>query len=140
MSTINLGRVIGGGLLAGLVINISEIVLNTMVLGTQMEAAVQARNLPPIGGEAIAGFVIFGFVLGIGCVWLYAAIRPRFGPGPSSAACAGSAVWFFAYLYPSAGMALMHMFPRRVLAVGLVWGLVEIIVATIAGAWVYSEA
>ena len=139
MRTINLGRVIGGGLLAGLVINISETVLNTMVVGTQMAAAVHARNLPPIGGQAIAGFVVFGFLLGIGCVWLYAAIRPRFGPGPSSAACAGSAVWFFAYLYPSAGMALMHMFPRRLIAVGLVWGLAEIIIATIVGAWVYRE-
>jgi hypothetical protein len=104
-----------------------------------MEAAVRRLNLPPIGGNAIAGFVVFGFLLGIGCVWLYAAIRPRFGPGPGSAACAGSAVWFFAYLYPSAGMALMHMFPRRLIAIGLVWGLVEVIVATIAGAWAYTE-
>src|SRR5207249_8900333 len=68
---------------------------------------------------AIGGFILFGFVLGVGCVWLYAAIRPRFGPGVGTAACAGAVVWFFAYLYPSTGMALMHMFPRRVLAVGV---------------------
>jgi len=140
MHTINYGRVIVGGLLAGLLINISETLLNAVVLARQMEAAVQRMNLPPIGGQAIAGFVVFGFVLGIGCVWLYAAIRPRFGAGPGTAACAGATVWFFAYLYPSTGMALMHMFPRRVLAVGVVWGLVELLIATVAGAWVYTEA
>ena len=34
----------------------------------------------------------------------------------------------------------MHMFPRRVLAVGVVWGLVELIIATVVGAWAYTEA
>ena len=74
MHTINYARVIVGGLLAGLLINISETLLNAVVLARQMEAAVQRLNLPPIGGQAIAGFVVFGFVLGIGCVWQYAAI------------------------------------------------------------------
>jgi len=140
MHTINYGRVILGGLLAGLLINISETLLNAVVLASQMAAAVQRMNLPPIGGQAIGGFILFGFVLGVGCVWLYAAIRPRFGPGVGTAACAGAVVWFFAYLYPSTGMALMHMFPRRVLAVGVAWGLVELIMATVAGAWLYTEA
>src|SRR5207245_7891874 len=104
MHTINYARVIVGGLLAGLLINISESLLNAVVLARQMEAAVERMNLPPIGGQAIGGFIFFGFVLGIGCIWLYAAIRPSFGPGVSTAACAGATVWFFAYLYPSTGM------------------------------------
>ena len=32
-------------------------------------------------------------------VWLYAAIRPRFGPGPKTAICAGLIVWGLSYLY-----------------------------------------
>jgi len=66
MHTINYARVIVGGLLAGLLINISETLLNAVVLARQMEAAVQSMNLPPIGGQAIAGFVVFGFVLASG--------------------------------------------------------------------------
>jgi hypothetical protein len=27
-------------------------------------------------------------------MWLYAAIRPRYGPGPKTAAVAGFALWF----------------------------------------------
>ena len=39
MGKINIARVIAGGLLAGLVINVSETILNTVVLGSQLEAA-----------------------------------------------------------------------------------------------------
>ncbi len=42
MGRINMGRVIVGGLLAGLIVNISEFVLNTMVIGLDMEAAMKA--------------------------------------------------------------------------------------------------
>jgi hypothetical protein len=29
-------------------------------------------------------YIVMDFVVGILTVWLYAAIRPRYGPGPSS--------------------------------------------------------
>jgi len=38
--------------------------------------------------------VLTGFMQGIATVWLYAAIRPRFGPGPKTALIAGMGVWF----------------------------------------------
>jgi NADH:ubiquinone oxidoreductase subunit 3 (subunit A) len=34
-------------------------------------------NRPAIGNEAIAFFVVLAFLLGIACVYLYAAIRAR---------------------------------------------------------------
>jgi len=135
----NVGRVILAGLLAGLVINIGETVLNTVVAGPAMEEALRARNLPPVGGGAIGGFVFFAFVLGIMTVWLYAAIRPRFGAGPKTAICAGLVVWYFAYFYRSSTMVLMGFFPLKITVLGLVWGLVEIVLASIAGAWAYTE-
>src|SRR5437667_4515115 len=46
---------------------------------------------------AIGVFVIGGFVLGVLLVWLYAAIRPRFGPGPKTSLIAGLVLWFLAY-------------------------------------------
>ena len=139
MGRINLGRVLMAGLLAGLVINISETILNTVVAGAAMEEALRARNLPPVGGAQIGGFIFFAFVIGIATVWLYAAIRPRFGPGPKTAVIAGLAVWFFAYFYPSTVDVLMGFFPIQVTALGLVWGLVEIVAASLAGGWAYTE-
>src|SRR5688572_33019770 len=139
MGKINIGRVIAGGLLAGLVINIGETVLNAVVIADQMNAAVAARNLPPVGGREIASFVIMCFGLGIATVWLYAAIRTRFGPGGPTAVLNGAVVWFFAYLWPGMGDAVMQLLPGGVIMIALMWGLGEVILASIAGAWLYTE-
>ena len=140
MDQINLSRVIVGGLAAGLVINVGEFLLNGVILASQMAAAMTRLNLPPIGDSAIAMFVVMGFLLGIATVWLYAAIRPRYGIGAKTALCAGAAVWFLAYLYPSIGMGVMGLFSQDLIIIGLVWGLVEVLAAAVAGAWLYHEA
>jgi len=44
MSNVNTGRVVLGGLLAGLVLNIGEFVLNEIVLGSQMKTWFAAHN------------------------------------------------------------------------------------------------
>jgi hypothetical protein len=140
MGGINVGRVVLGGLLAGLVIDVSEYLLNEVVLGEQMAAAMRRLNLPPVGGGAIGVFVVLGFALGIAAVWVYAAIRPRFGAGARTALCAGATVWFFAYLYPSIGMGVLGFFSGGVITLAVLWGLVELLLATVAGAWLYQEA
>jgi hypothetical protein len=139
MGRINMARVIVGGIVAGLIINVSETLLNAVVLKAQMDAAVARMNLPPVGGQAIAVFVVMGFVLGIATVWTYAAIRPRFGAGVNTAVCAAFIVWFFAYLYPSVGQWVMGMWPAGPMGLALVWGLAEMIVGSVAGAWLYRE-
>lgn len=139
MGQINVGRVVLGGLLAGLVVNIGETILNLVVVAQEMQDALKARNLPELGGGPIAGFVVFAFLLGIGTIWLYAAIRPRFGAGVRTAAIAGVAVWLLAYVYRAIGLVLMGFFPAKVTVVATVWGLAEIILASIAGAWIYTE-
>ncbi len=91
MSQINLGRVVIGGLLAGLIINVGEFILNGLLLEEQMNAAMAALNKPPINPNMIMWFVLFGFGLGCMLVWTYAAIRPRFGAGVKTAICASIA-------------------------------------------------
>ena len=140
MARINTRGVVTGGLVAGLIIDISEYILNEPVLGASMAAALAVHNLPPIGGNAIAVFTILGFLLGIVLVWLYAAIRPRFGPGPKTAVRAGVAVWFLAYFWGAISFAVLGVFPARLLTIGLLWGLVELIVAGLVGGRLYSEA
>jgi hypothetical protein len=136
---INVGRVVLGGLLAGLVINISEYVLNEIVLGPQVMAELTRLNLPPIGGGAVAVFIALGFALGIVLVWMYAAIRPRFGAGPKTAMCAAATVWFLAYVYSSVSFGAIGIMSIGLIVTALVWGLVELLVAGVAGAWLYRE-
>lgn len=139
MGRINMGRVIVGGLLAGLIINISEFVLNGVVFAEEMNAAMAAINKPPIANSMIVWFVILGFGVGFMVVWVYAAIRPRLGPGAQTAICAALVVWGLAYLYPNLFIIIMNIFPRRMMVIGTVWGLVEVVVAGLAGAWLYTE-
>jgi len=142
----NWGRVIGGGLLAGLVMNISEFVLHAVVLKADGEALVKEFNQRgfnlPVDGDPQALMILVGltFVLGILAVWTYAAIRPRFGAGPGTAVCAGLAVWAMSYLYAAIYVyAGLPVFPAKVILLPVAWTLIEMPVATVAGAWLYKE-
>jgi hypothetical protein len=137
---IDINRVVLGGLLAGVVINISEFVLNGVVLAADINSSLARLNLPPMGTNAIAVFVLMGFLTGIVMVWLYAAIRPRFGPGATTAMYSGVAVWLLAYVFGSVGYIVLGIFPMRVTLIGMVWGLFELVIAAVAGAWPYHEA
>jgi len=139
MGKINLGRVVLGGLLAGLVLNIGEFVLNEMFLGKRWEEAMKALNRPTLDSSGITLLVILVFALGVFSVWIYAAIRPRFDAGPMTAVCAGLIVWFLASLWASASALPMHLFPRRLLLYSTVWQFFEMPIAAVAGAWLYKE-
>ncbi len=93
-----------------------------------------------VGGGALLMFLAWGFLVGIFAVWLYAAIRPRYAAGPKTALCAGAAVWGLGYLLAAVGPIALHLFPRQIIAIGLAVGLVEVLVGTLAGAWLYREA
>lgn len=140
MGRVNAGRVVLGGVLAGLIINLSEFVLNTYVLGADMAAAMKSMNRPPIDNQMIVWFVIAAFGLGIATVWLYSAIRPRFGPGVKTAVIGAAAVYVLAYAYPSLFSFLLNIASTRVTIIALCWGAPEIVIASIAGAWLYTEA
>jgi len=139
VAKINMVRVILGGLVAGLVLNIGEFILNEPILGERWRAAMTTLNREAIGGSAIAIFVVGAFLLGIAMIWTYAAIRPRLGAGPRTAICAGLLVWFFSYLYPSAGFIALDLFPTDLILIGIVWGFFELPIAAVAGAWLYRE-
>ncbi len=140
MKSINMGRVFLGGLLAGVVINISEWILNGIVLKKDFEEEMRSLNRMEAmtGGQTVV-WVLFGFAVGIAAVWLYAAIRPRYGPGPGTAARAGLAVWFFANLLSTVAMANLRIFHGNTLVVPVIWTLVQQVVATVVGAWLYRE-
>lgn len=139
MAGINFGRVLLGGVLAGLIINLGELVLNFFVVGERYQALVSELGLQPApSGPAV--FVLFGFLNGIVLLWLYAAIRTRFGAGPRTALLAGAAVWFLAWLWPGISIALfLGGFPGDLLLLSLVWSLVEVLLAALAGAAIYTE-
>jgi hypothetical protein len=139
MGRINWSRVVLGGLAAGVVMNLSEFIMTVPVLGRQMAAELTTRNLPPMGGRVTTFYIVMAFVVGILTVWLYAAIRPRFGRGPKTAIYAGLAVWFLAFFRSRLGLVAIGVFSIRLMTLAAIWGLAEMILASLAGAWLYRE-
>jgi hypothetical protein len=140
MGRINLGRVILGGVVAGVIVNIFEYVLNGVLLANQWTDLMVSINRPALGGSEIVYFNIFGFALGLVAVWTYAAIRPRFGSGVKTAVYAAGLTWVTAYALATVTPTVMGVFSHRMAMVLVAGGLVEIVVATIVGAWLYKEA
>jgi hypothetical protein len=140
MSKINLGRMLLGGLLAGLVLNIGEFLLNEVVLREQMAEFFSRYNIPPPGPSFLVVAVLMTFLLGILIVWIYALIRPRLGAGPMTAVVAGVIAWLCIYVYTGIINGLVFASPINLLVIGVIWGLVQYAIAAVAGAWVYREA
>ncbi|MDQ3473198.1 MAG: hypothetical protein M3447_05620 [Acidobacteriota bacterium] len=140
MKNINLGRVLLGGLLAGLVLNVGEFLLNDVVLGTQMREFFARYGIAEPGGSFMFAAVTLTFAIGVVLVFLYALIRPRLGPGVKTAIIAGLIMWFGIYFYTGVVNGLLFGIPINAMMIGLFWGLLEYLLAAIAGAWIYKEA
>ena len=143
MGRINWGKVFLGGLLAGVVINVGEYLFHAVLFKNEVAEMMRAMGKDPASvmtGNAIVIWNILGFLTGIGAVWGYAAIRPRFGAGAKTAMIAGVAVWYFSRFLGAIGEMNMGMASQKMIMTGLVWGLVELAIATVAGAWAYKEA
>jgi hypothetical protein len=138
MGRINVKSVIVGGLVAGVVLNIFDWVVYGMWLAPQMNAALQAAGKRPVD-SLIPLFVVLDFIYGIVLVYLYAAIRPRFGAGPGAAVHAGLIVWIIAAVLHAIGEAPLGLLPMRLYTMGTLVGLIEFPLATVAGAKFYRE-
>ena len=139
---INTPKVVAGGLVAGVVLTVLDIVVNGFLLASQNEAALNALN-PSLAanmesGGAIATFVVLDLLLGVVLVWTYAAIRPRFGPGPKTAAIAALQVWLLSGILYSFLVA-MGIYTWGYLALGAVAALVNLMVSAQVGAMLYKE-
>jgi hypothetical protein len=139
---INMSKVLVGGIVAAVVLIVIDFITYKYVFGTRMAAEMDAYH--PGASTAmsvstgIITMVVNDLITGILLVWLYAAIRPRFGPGPRTAVYAAIFVWIlgalFSYGYLSMGMMSSGLWWEY----GIVW-LIVLLIAGQAGAKLYSE-
>lgn len=136
MGRINWRRVVSGGVVAGIVANVLEGALG-LWMRSEWEAAM--KNMMPPGGGVIAAHLVWSFIVAIATIWLYAAIRPRYGPGAATAVRAGFVAWLFVHATFSLAAGTMGLLPRRIMLISGAWSLPETLLATLAGAWLYRE-
>jgi hypothetical protein len=139
---INTQKVVIGGIAAGVVMNIIDFISNMYILGARMKAESDAFK-PGMADQMMSSstmisYIVMDFVLGIALVWTYAAIRPRFGPGPKTAVYVAILFWVLAGIFLS---GYLHM---GMMSSGLWWsfafvGLVNFLISAWVGAKVYSE-
>ncbi len=141
MTGINTGKVIAGGLVAGLVANAIDFVTNTYILAGDWQAFAAAHNMDPAAmtSPAVAGtWIAIDFLFGILLVCTYAAIRPRFGAGAQTAVYAGLLV----YLAPTLvlfGFTMMGLMTMAMFVKGSIAAIVSTLAASVAGASMYKE-
>jgi hypothetical protein len=138
MGRINLKGVIVGGLVAGLVLNVIDYGMWGVLFAADFAAALQALGRPP-ADSLIPLFILVDFLFGFVLVYLYAAIRPRFGAGPGTAVRAGLIMWVISSLFHTISEAPLGFLPMRLYVITTVVYLVVLPVATIAGAKFYKE-
>ena len=140
--SINLRRVIPGGLVAGGVIIICNI-LAQFVLADRVKQEMNSWipgsvDRMSIGVGVIAASLMMKFVIGIILIWVYAAIRPRFSPGPRTAAYVAIAVWILAAVFFS-DFPLMGMMSVTSYILLETLQLFTFLIASLVGAKMYSE-
>lgn len=131
---IAIGRILLGGLVAGLICNLSGMAMGAFVLADDFRAVIARLQHPPTPLEMFAQHIGMRFLLGVLVVWLYAAIQPRFKPGWWTALRAAGFLFLAAYGLPALMLLELEIYSPRTTVIALGWGLVEITVMALAGA------
>jgi len=140
MGGINVTRLVLGGFAAGAVVWVLE-GLSSIFYIDDARAALEAANLSmDMTVDTWIITVVVSLIVGFALVFFYAAARPRFGPGPKTAATVAVVLWFASYLVSLLGYQMIGLYPKSMLALWGLVGLIELIVAAMVGGWVYREA
>lgn len=141
MLKINVRRVIIGGVIAGIIIFIVDVVLYGVILKAPMAVAMAKLSLMPnaLRSAEIPWYMFVDLSAGILLLWLYAAIRPRFGGGPRTAAIAGLAGWLFAGFLCNLITLPMGIMSFRLITITIGVMLIQYILAAVIGARFYAE-
>jgi hypothetical protein len=140
MGKISVGRVILGGIVAGIVGDILDIPVDGVWLAKRWTDGLNALGHPGFGNNQLIWFDLLGIVTGIVAIWIYAGIRPRFGAGVKTAIYAGIATWILGFVVPNAAfMWIWGLFSERLTLCTTAGNFMECVVGAIAGAALYKE-
>ena len=137
MGKINVGKLLAGGVAAGIVMNVFDYVINEVIMKSDYMAVFQARSIDPTL-ISIPTMVVLDFAMALLLVFTYAAIRTRFGPGPKTAVVAGLMVALICNVL-AAYFAGQGFFPWAVWAKASVFATANFVVAALVGGALYSE-
>lgn len=142
MTRINTVRVLLGGLAAGVVANACDAIIGLYLTPADMQLMLQrlGLNAAEAMSPAVAiTWVGIDFFYALLIVFTYAAIRPRFGPGPKTAILAGLVIYagVTSVLY---GFAAMGVFTMVAFVKNAVLSAGTAVLTSLTGGYVYRES
>lgn len=138
----NWARVVIGGVVAGVAMNVINGIVNLPILSEQYEELRDQGIYESVPRHPAIEFNLVGLIaLGIVMTFVYAVARHRMGPGPRTAIVVGLALSFVAVGPSSLNQAAWDPAPY----LGYIWrwwllgGFVQTIVGSFLGAVIYTE-
>lgn len=139
MQIINTGRWIAGGVVAGILMWIMEGAASQLYFAEMMAALDRAGLSVAMDAGMIATTVLVSLLVGLGVVFFYAMARQRIGAGVRTAVIVGAAAFTFFYLPGLLGYQMIGLYPGSLILKWAVVGLLEMVVVSVVGAWIYRD-
>jgi hypothetical protein len=136
---INSGKVVVGGLVAGVVANGLDYLFQGVVLKPDFEIMRQRLNLDPVAANNPVPWIIVDFILGFLLIVTYVGFRARWGPGPKTAIYAGLVI-FLGIASVMGALTAIGVFTTDTYLKSSALSLITTITAALAAAFVYKEA
>lgn len=109
------------------------------VVGNEFDVVLASRGLPPLSNMAMLFFSMISFINGVFLVGLYVLVKEQFGAGIKTAVIVSLVFWFLTYFLANASLVAYGFMPVRLTVIGTVWGLGELLLASIVGSKLYKE-
>lgn len=136
----NTRRILTGGLVAGLVLNVIEMLVNSFLLNDRyMMLQDKGVFLVDPRYPFLPIWIILIFLVGIALAWFYAVARPRLGPGPKTALLVGLMVGLVAFVPSNFVEASWSAVGRFVPLMWMITGIIETMIGTLVAGAMYKE-
>jgi hypothetical protein len=140
MGGINIGKWLLGGCVAGAATWILEGLASILYL-EEMQAAMAEHSLTiEMNATVFFWSIVVSLIVGLTLVYLYALARTHLGPGPRTAVAVAIALWVGGMVVSLIGYHMIGLYPDSMLVKWGLIGLVELVLAGLAGAWIYTES
>jgi MFS family permease len=136
-TSINIKRVLTGGFIAGMIINIIDTPNGALISGPAIIEFLKAHSITP-NPWVPAYFLPLHLVFGILLVWVYAAFIPKFGEGKKNAFYATLVIMVPTRLF-SLGFVVMGLLPFHLFLTLSASVIVGFILGGLAGGRYYSK-
>lgn len=142
MAKLNWFRILGGGVVAALIMFITDGLLHERIIGGDWKWVYEQLGTAPVEHNSIGVvyFAIFELGRGVISIFLYSVMRPHFGKGPVTAALAGVVAWFAFSVTGPAQFIPLGFYSNSLWLKVAAFQLLTTILAAIAGAALYKDA